>query len=213
MGEVDLGMMINGKDGLGAVQRVTGDRIRLIRYVFLYTIEFLILSTFMYYYPEYSILESMTAEHAAGVLNAMGILANSIIVKNGAYVNNVQIVRECTGIQVIAVFVGLLLPLPKISWSVKLKAITVLGFAVYIANVIRVAFELWLLYAGILPWSISHGPVGTILGVITVFIFFLVVDRFIPQIGVFLAHLADWMISKTQSLKANVTQNPPRRQE
>jgi hypothetical protein len=65
---------------------------------------------------------------------------------------------------------------------------------VYIANVLRIVVELRLLYAGILPWSMAHGPFGTILGVITVFIFFLVSDRFIPQIGMFLGRLADWAV-------------------
>ena len=164
------------------------------RYVVVYAVSFLALALMVYYLPDYSLLEAMTAEHSAGVLNAIGITAESTVVGTGAYVNNVQIVRECTGVQVIAVFAGLLLPLPKISWQVKFKAIAVLSFSVYLANVMRVALELWLLYAGILPWSMAHGPVGAILGVITVFLFFLVSDRFIPQIGEFLGRLAEWTI-------------------
>ena len=110
------------------------------------------LAWFIYYLPDYTILEAMIAEHSAGILNAIGIPAETTIAPSGAYVNNVQIVRECTGIQVVAVFVGLLLPLPKVAWQVKLKAVAILSFAVYIANVLRVALELWLLYSGMLPW-------------------------------------------------------------
>ena len=164
------------------------------RFVLVYVAAFLGLALAIYYIPDYSLLEAMTAEHSAGILNAIGIPAYSTVVGNGAYVNKVQIVRECTGIQVIAIFAGLLLPLPRVEWQTKLKAIVVLGFSVYIANVIRVVLELWLLYAGILPWSMAHGPVGAVLGVITVFIFFLVSDRFIPQIGVFLGKLTDWIV-------------------
>ena len=135
----------------------------------------------------------MTAEHSAGILNAIGVPAGSMIIGKEAYVNNVKIVRECTGIQVIAVFAGLLIPLPKTSWQVKIKAIALLSFAVYIANVLRIVFEMWLLYAGILPWEMAHGPIGAVLGVVTVFIFFLIADRFIPQIGTYLNGLADWV--------------------
>jgi exosortase/archaeosortase family protein len=169
-------------------------------YVFLYVTTFSILAFTIYLLPDYSILEAMIAEHSAGILNAIGISAESLVVGNAAYVNNVQIVRECTGIQVVAVFAGLLLPLPAVSWQTKVKAIVVLGFAVYIANVVRVAIELWFLYSGLLPWSLAHGPLGTVLGVVTVFIFFLVSDKFIPQIGVFLGDVADWVSDRLRTI-------------
>ena len=178
----------------------TFSRARVAWYVFLYVTTFSILAFTIYLLPDYSILEAMIAEHSAGILNAMGISAESLVVGNAAYVNNVQIVRECTGIQVVAVFAGLLLPLPGASWQTKVKAIVVLGFAVYIANVVRVAIELWLLYAGLLPWSLAHGSLGTVLGVVTVFIFFLVSDRFIPQIGVFLGDVADWVSDRLRTI-------------
>jgi hypothetical protein len=43
--------------------------------------------------------------------------------------------------------------------------------------------ELWLLYSGILPWSLAHEPLGTILGVISVAIFLVAVNHYIPQVG------------------------------
>jgi len=168
------------------------------RYALVYATAFVALALVIYYMPDYSILEAMTAEHSAGILNAIGVSADSTVIGKNAYVNNVQIVRECTGIQVIAVFAGLLFPLPRIGWQVKAKAIAILGFAVYVANVMRVVVELWLLYAGILPWSMAHGPLGAILGVITVFLFFLISDRFIPQIGEFLGRVADWIADVTR---------------
>ena len=183
------------------MENLARNQLSAARYVLIYAATFLLLALFVYYVPDYSTLEAMTAEHSAGILNAIGIPAESTITGNAAYVNNVRIVRECTGIQVVAVFAGLLFPLPRIGWHVKLKAIAVLGFAVYVANVVRVAFELWLLYAGILPWSMAHGPVGAVLGVITVFIFFLVSDRFIPQIGNFLGTAADWIIDRVKNIR------------
>jgi len=180
------------------MQGVTHNYAHAARYALVYATAFAALALVIYYMPDYSILEAMTAEHSAGILNAIGVSADSTVVGKNAYVNNVQIVRECTGIQVIAVFAGLLFPLPRIGWQVKVKAIAILGFAVYIANVMRVVVELWLLYAGILPWSMAHEPLGAILGVVTVFLFFLISDRFIPQIGEFLGRVADWIADVTR---------------
>ena len=181
------------------MQKFALDQSSAIRHIICYAVALFGLAFVIYYLPDYTVLEAMVAEHSAGILNAIGVPAGATIASNGAYVNNVRIVRECTGIQVVAVFVGLLLPLPKVSWQVKLKAITVLGFAVYVANVIRVAVELWLLYAGIMPWSMAHGPFGTILGVVTVFLFFLVSDRFIPQIGITLGRIADRIFERFEN--------------
>jgi exosortase/archaeosortase family protein len=164
--------------------------------ILLYAITLPVLALTIYYLPDYSTLEAMIAEHSAGVLNAIGIAAATEIIGKEAYVNNVQIVRECTGIQVMAIFAGLLLPLPKVNWQTKLRAIALLSFAVYVANVMRIAFELWLLDVGILPWDMAHGPVGAILGVVTVFMFFLIADRFIPEIGTYLNALADWITNR-----------------
>jgi exosortase/archaeosortase family protein len=178
------------------VDNISHNNTQAIKYVLLYAISFLALASIMYYYPDYSTLEAMTAEHSAGILNAIGISAHSAVIGKEAYVNNIQIVRECTGIQVVAVFAGILFPLPRISWQVKLKAIVILSFAVYIANVLRVAVEMWLLYEGLLPWEMIHGTVGAVLGVVTVFLFFLIADRFIPQIGTYLDGIADWMADR-----------------
>jgi exosortase/archaeosortase family protein len=99
----------------------------------------------------------------------------------------------CTGIQVTAVFVGLLVPLPRVSWKRKAIAIVSVGIFVYLANILRIALEVILLYKGILPWSLAHYPTGLILGVFSVALLVIVLDLFIPEIG-------DYAIGAIESL-------------
>ncbi len=79
------------------------------------------------------------------------------MVKGIPYLNEFQIVTECTGIQVVAVFAGILVPLSAIGWRRKLAVIDLVAASVYAANLLRIALEVWLLYRGILPWDPSTG--------------------------------------------------------
>ncbi len=96
----------------------------------------------------------------------------------------------------IAVFTGLLLPMPNVNWRIKVQALAIVSVAVYVANVIRIVLELWLLYAGILPWSLVHEPLGTILGIISVAIFLLAANHYIPAIGEYIVSAAQWLTKK-----------------
>lgn len=149
----------------------------------IYVASFVLIAYLIYYIPNYYFLEWFTAQHSASILTALGMSSTAVAHNGMAFINEVQIIKECTGIQVVAVFAGLLMPLPKVEWKVKIQAITLTFFAVYLANVLRIVIELTLLYRGILPWSLAHEPLGTVLGIISVAIFLLTIDRFIPQIG------------------------------
>ncbi len=155
----------------------------LILQTAIYVSSFALIAYFIYYIPNYFFLEWYTAQHSASILTAIGIPSYATAYSGMAFVNEVQIVKQCTGIQVVAVFAGFLIPLPQVNWKVKLQSIALIFFAVYLANVLRIVIELSLLYRGILPWSLAHEPLGTVLGIISVAIFLITVDRFIPQIG------------------------------
>ena len=144
---------------------------------------FVLIAYVIYYIPSYSFLEWFTAQHSASILTASGIPSQATLVNGMAFVNEVQVVKECTGIQVVAIFAGLIVPLPRVGWKVKAQSVALIFFAVYLANVLRIVIELTLLYRGILPWSLAHEPLGTVLGIISVAIFLITIDRFIPQIG------------------------------
>jgi hypothetical protein len=56
--------------------------------------------------------------------------------------------------------------------------------------------ELWLLYAGILPWSLAHEPFGMILSVVSVALFLLAANHYIPEIGEFIVETVDKLRSR-----------------
>ncbi|MEM3521975.1 MAG: exosortase/archaeosortase family protein [Candidatus Bathyarchaeia archaeon] len=147
------------------------------------------ISLSIYYLPDYYFLELITAQHSAMLLNLIGIQSKAWTIEKKAFLNEVQIVRDCTGIQVVAVFAGILLPLPKVSWKRKLLAIAIVAIFVYLANIARIALEIWLLYNGILPWSLAHYPLGIVLGVFSVAFLVIVTNFFIPEIGEFVDSL------------------------
>jgi len=142
-----------------------------------------VLSVSFYYLPNYFILEKITADHSAALLNWIGIPAASRVIDGRAFVNEFEIERMCTGIQVTAIFAGILLPFPKIAWRRKATAIASVAVLIYFANIGRIVLEVWLLYAGILPWYLAHYPTGLILGIFSVAFLVIVLDHFIPEIG------------------------------
>jgi len=154
------------------------------------------LSVALYYLPNYFVLEKITADHSAALLNWIGIPAASWVKNGRAFVNEFEIERMCTGVQVVAVFAGILVPLPQVAWRRKLVAITSVAVLVYLANIARIALEVSLLYKGILPWSLAHYPTGLILGVFSVTFLVIVLDLFIPEIGDYAIKAAEMLVPR-----------------
>jgi len=151
--------------------------------IVVYVFEMVALSASLYYLPNYFLLERITADHSAALLNWFGISASSWTENGRAFVNEFEIERMCTGVQVTAIFAGILIPFPRISWRRKTTSIVGVAVLVYFANIGRIALEVWLLYKGILPWHLVHYPTGLVLGVFSVAFLVVVLDRFIPEIG------------------------------
>jgi exosortase/archaeosortase family protein len=105
----------------------------------------------------------------------------------------------CTGIQVTAIFAGILIPFPKIAWRRKATAIASVAILIYFANIGRIVLEVWLLYAGILPWYLAHYPTGLILGVFSVAFLVIVLDHFIPEIGDYTIKAAEMLVPRRAS--------------
>ena len=136
-----------------------------------------------YYIPNYWFLENLTAQHSAALMNMIGIKASVGYQGNDVLVNQFDVQRMCTGIQVIAVFLGIIVALPRTAIKKKIMAFTVIAVSVYLANIGRIVLEIWLLYNGILPWSLAHYPTGLVLGVFAVAFLVVVADHFMPAIG------------------------------
>jgi exosortase/archaeosortase family protein len=137
----------------------------------------------VYYLPNYYFLESAVAFHSSTILSLIGLQAPVRLVDGLAFVGNYAVVRDCTGIQVIAVFLGLILPLPKVSWIKKALSLSLLGGLLYGANLFRVVLEYYLVDARILPWSLAHYPLSLVLGILGVFFLVLVNNKIIPEFG------------------------------
>jgi exosortase/archaeosortase family protein len=137
----------------------------------------------LYYIPNYWLLENVTAQHSALVMNMIGMKATVWYQGSEVYVNQFDVQRMCTGVQVIAVFLGIIVALPKTKLKKKVLAFGIIAVSVYLANIGRIVLEIWLLYSGTLPWSLAHYPTGLILGVFAVAFLVVVADHFMPAIG------------------------------
>lgn len=142
-----------------------------------------VIAVALYYLPDYFFLEKLTAEHSAILMELIGIKSTVWVQGDKVFLNQFEIERMCTGVQVIAVFVGVLVALPRAAIKKRVLAFGVVAISVYFANIGRMALEIWLLYNGILPWSLAHYPTGLILGIFSVAFLVIVADHFLPEIG------------------------------
>ena len=154
--------------------------------IILYAIAVTIIILTVYYLPNYFLLEKATADHAAWLLNLLGVPVEVNVISGSAFLANIRIVKDCTGVQVMAVFLGLLIPLPYASWRMKLLTLATVIASVYVANVLRIALEFWLVYYNILPWNLAHYPLSLLLGIVGVAVLVLATDRLLPEFGNFL---------------------------
>jgi len=153
-----------------------------------------------YYIPNYWFLENLTAQHSALVMNMIGMKATVWYQGNDVFVNQFDVQRMCTGVQVIAVFLGIIVALPRTHVRKKILAFAIISASVYFANIGRIVLEIWLLYSGTLPWSLAHYPTGLILGVFAVAFLVVVADHFMPAIGDMAASTLDaWFRKPTAS--------------
>ena len=147
----------------------------------------------VYYLPDYFFLEETTAHHTALLLNIIGVNVQSRVVENKAFVDQIRIVKDCTGIQVLAVFLGLILPLPNASLKKKALALVVLAGILYVANILRITLEFWLVHFNVLPWILAHYPLSLLLGILGVFFLVLVTNRLLPEFGKLLFYIAQYV--------------------
>ena len=143
----------------------------------------------MYYLPNYFFLEKATADNTAFLLNSLGMSVQTKVVSENVFLADVKVVKDCTGVQAIAVFFGMLLPIPNAPLKKKLLTLVIVSAFLYVANVLRIALEFCLVYLNILPWSLAHYPLSFLLGIIGVFILVFVADHLLPEFGDFLLNI------------------------
>jgi len=144
----------------------------------------------IYYLPNYFFLEKTTADHTALLLNFIGMRVQTSVISGDVYLAQIKIVKDCTGVQVIAVFFGLIIPVPEAPLRKKLLALLFVSALLYAANILRIALEFSLLYLNILPWSIAHYPLSLLLGIMGVLALVFVSDHLLPEFGDFILNVA-----------------------
>lgn len=136
-----------------------------------------------YYLPNYYLYEKVIAENSAVLMQFIGIRPTVWTRGSQVFLNQFEIQRMCTGVQVMAIFLGIIVAVPKVPLKNRILAFTVVVVSIHVVNIGRIALEIWLVYNGILPWSLVHYPTGLILGVFSVAFLIVAADHFIPQIG------------------------------
>lgn len=150
-----------------------------------YLAAFAIIASTVYYLPNYGWLEYFTAYHSQVVLQMLGIPASLAETSAGVMLNEFLVDKPCTGIQVVATFVGIVIPLPRLTWTKKAIGLAMVVAGVYLANIARIVIQIWVFYAGLFDWTTIHGPGGVALGVLTVALLVVLMDRFVPEFGDF----------------------------
>mgnify|MGYP001026403807 CR=1 FL=1 len=169
-----------------AQQLLLGQDPRKYRFAVGYLVAFATIASVIYYLPNYAWLEYWTAYHSELVMRMFGMRATTTVTPAGTLLNEFLIDRPCTGIQVVATFAGILLPLPKLTWFKKALGLILVVVGVYLANIARIAIQLWVYYAGLFDWTSIHGPGGVALGIISVTLLVILLDRFVPEFGDFI---------------------------
>ena len=140
----------------------------------------------IYYLPNYLFLEKATADHTAFLLNSLGMSVHTKVINEDVFLADIKIVKDCTGVKVIEVFFGILIPIPNAPLKRKILTLVIVSILLYVANVLRIALEFCLVYLNLLPWVLAHYPLSLLLGIIGVFILVLITDRLLPEFGDFI---------------------------
>lgn len=160
------------------------------RRILAYVVVAAIIVLITYYVPNYSFLEKATAVHTASLLNFLGMSVQTKTIGDSVFLADIRIVKDCTGVQVMAVFLGMLIPLPNAPIRKKFLTLMIVSVFVYAANVLRIALEFWLVDTGVLPWVLAHYPLSLLLGIVGVSVLVLVTNRTMPEFGDFLFYVA-----------------------
>jgi exosortase/archaeosortase family protein len=156
------------------------------RKIILYIAAAAIIVLVIYYLPNYLFLEKATADHTAFLLNSLGMSVQTKVISENVFLADIKIVKDCTGVQVLAVFFGMLIPVPNAPLKKKLLTLVIVSTSLYVANVLRIALEFCLVCLNVLPWFLAHYPLSLLLGIIGVFILVFVTDHLLPEFGDFI---------------------------
>jgi exosortase/archaeosortase family protein len=145
--------------------------------------------------------EGFTAQTMSQIMSALGLSSSHGLEGGKAYLTllggvrdvYVTIVRECTGIHVWGILLGLVLPVRGGSWTRKAASLVYGAFLIFLLNVSRIFVTVYLTAYDVPPftWFFANPTVETyhyhvsfVYGVIGVAILILTISRwFLPELG------------------------------
>jgi archaeosortase A (PGF-CTERM-specific) len=138
------------------------------------------------------LIETVAGQSAA-LLNLftgnVDLLQGTQIFYEGNYA--VTIIFACTAVQSMVLFVGLILPLPKVEAKRKVIALVITILPVYFLNLIRNAGIAFLLGAHITDFNMAHNVIGKGGSLIALLVLLFLVAKIIPEVFDEIFHLID----------------------
>lgn len=105
---------------------------------------------------------------------------------------HIRIIFACTAIQSMVIFVGMIIPLPNVSWNRKIKGLLVTILPVYVLNLIRNAGITYLVgIYGDEFFSIAHNYIGKGGSLVALIILLLILTKILPEVFDYILELVD----------------------
>jgi len=90
----------------------TQNRLQLALNVSQYVALASLIALVLYYLPDYYLYEKIVAENSAALMQVMGIRSTIWTHGDQVFLNQFEVQRMCTGVQVMAVFLGIIVAVP-----------------------------------------------------------------------------------------------------
>lgn len=133
--------------------------------------------------------ERVTSDITAYVLNMFGIAAESYEEGGRIYLEYLQISIDCTALEIIAIFLGLILAVKGVLTRKVIFSVTGAS-AVFVANIARISVVYYFLEKGV-PWWIGHDVFSGGLSILAGMLFLMASEQYLPQINEHLYTLLD----------------------
>lgn len=175
-----------------------------------------LLSVLIYFSNDYIWLHEITAKITIWSLNLITGLQNEVhysIWGNYWYINmqnanstgflpRIQFTTFCTGIQAIAIFIGVIVFIPhptieatrKDIWVRKIKALIICSALFYFVNIVRMWIQLYLYHIGY-AWDDVHYPISAASSFIAIAAI-LVMHKYVPEFIMALIWISDQVRNK-----------------
>ena len=182
------------------------------KYLVLYVSTFIVILWIFNVVPS-EVVEAITAQTATWALTLFGHSATweqsngyTTLTLVGEKTVTVSIIRECTALNVLGVMAGLILPL-RANWLSRVIGVGFAGLLLFILNIPRIAFTLYLTAYDTWPFTLIigrsletyHYPISFAFGVIGVAVTVLAVSRWVtPELSETLFLIIDRVIGSVK---------------